>query len=111
MGKTKNKRISISEMYCTSCGHRCLDIPRVGKMREPGHLKKLYCLNCEEQTNCVEIRPFGKYTYDDFLIEFENGNFTKDGKRIVKSYKQFEAFVRDEVWDKETQQVKPKKRG
>ena len=81
--------ISISEMYCTECGKKGIDIPRkVGKEREAGHLKSLYCINCKKVTNHAEVRPFGKYNKEDFLIEFENGNF-KNGERIVKSYKQF----------------------
>ncbi len=38
--------ISISEMYCTECGKSGIEIPRkVGKEREAGHLKSLYCIN------------------------------------------------------------------
>ena len=66
--------ISISEMYCTECGKKGIDIPRkVGKEREAGHLKSLYCINCKKVTNHAEVRPFGKYNKEDFLIEFENG--------------------------------------
>ena len=33
--------------------------------------------------NAVEIRPYGKYTLQDFYIEFNNHNFDEKGKRIV----------------------------
>ena len=105
----RSKKAVISDFYCTCCGERGIPIARTGKMREPGHLKKLYCLKCNKQTNFVEIRPLGKYTYEDFRIEFVNKNFNKDGHRIIPSYKQFEAYVRDGVWDSETQTVIPKK--
>lgn len=82
-------KITISEMYCTKCGKQGISIPRkVGKEREAGHLKRMYCPHCKEETNHAEIRPFGDYDKNDFLIEFENGNF-KNGERVVKSYKQF----------------------
>lgn len=81
--------ITISEMYCTECGNKGIDIPRKrGREKEAGHLKSLYCLNCKKKTNHVEIRPFGSYNKNDFLIEFENGNF-KNGIRVNPSYKSF----------------------
>ena len=58
--------ISISEMYCTECEKKGIDIPRkVGKEREAGHLKSLYCINCKKVTNHAEVRPFGKYNKED----------------------------------------------
>ena len=105
----RSKKAVISDFYCTCCGERGIPIARTGKMREPGHLKKLYCLKCNKQTNFVEIRPASNYTYDDFLMELHHGNFTEDGKRRVASYKQFEAYVYDGVWDESTYTVKPKK--
>lgn len=79
MGKTY-----ISNMFCTLCGKQGISIPRkANELREPGHLKRLYCLNCQKIVNHVEIKPKGlKYTYEDFLLEFNNHNFTKDGNRI-----------------------------
>lgn len=71
-----------SEFYCTKCGQKGIPIMRPdNKCREPGHLKKLYCLHCGEVTNHCEIRPIGHYTYDDFKEEFNLGRFV-DGQRI-----------------------------
>ena len=79
----KNKEISKSEFYCTYCAHRGIPIARrVNQQREPGHLKKLFCLHCQKETNHAEIRPFGKYTLEDFLEEYELGRFI-DGKRVA----------------------------
>ena len=76
------KEVIISDFYCTECGHRGIPLPRdKSKIREGGHLKKLYCMYCQKQVNHVEIRPFGKYTYEDFIREFNSGKFEK-GKRI-----------------------------
>lgn len=80
---SRNQEITTSEFYCTKCGHKGIPIARkAGKQREAGHLKKLYCLNCKEEVNHAEIRPFGDYNYTDFLLEFELGRFLDDGTKI-----------------------------
>lgn len=96
MKRIKNTRLQkLSDFYCTCCGHKGIPIFRVaGKEREPGHLKKLYCLYCEQEKNMVEIKASGKYTLEDFNIEYNYGNFTEDGERKFP-YKQFIALVRD----------------
>ena len=90
-----NNTINVSDFYCTQCGSLGLPVVRTSKkVREPGHLKKLYCLHCKMQTNHVEVRPFGKYDYEDFQIEFIHGNFDSEGNRIDPSYKHFIAEVK-----------------
>ena len=44
--KPKNIRhIILSDFYCTKCGIKGIPVFRtVGTEREPGHLKKLFCL-------------------------------------------------------------------
>lgn len=89
-----NNTITISDFYCTQCGNKGLPVVRTSKkVREPGHLKKLYCPQCKIQTNHVEVRPFGKYNYEDFQIEFIHGNFDEEGQRKDPSYKHFIAMV------------------
>ena len=74
--------ITTSDTYCTQCGKKNIPIPRKqGRAREGGHLKKMYCLHCQQQTNMVEIRGFGDYTLEDFELEYEYHNFNKDGTR------------------------------
>lgn len=81
--KTKDIRnISISDFYCTVCGNKGLPVVRTkGKEREPGHLKKLFCLHCQKECNMIEIKPRGKYTLDDFWKEYNYGNFDENGNR------------------------------
>ena len=68
----KNQEITSSDFYCTKCGRKGIPIARkVGKQREAGHLKKLYCMYCKEEINHAEIRPFGDYNYEDFKLEFD----------------------------------------
>lgn len=71
------------DFYCTRCGKKGIPICRHGRMREPGHLKKLFCINCQEEINHVECVSSSKYTVDDFLEEYENSNFAIDGTRIL----------------------------
>lgn len=83
MRKSKDIRLqSLSNFYCTCCGNKGIPIFRVsGQEREPGHLKKLYCLFCQQEVNMVEVKPTGKYNLENFLIEYENGNFDNTGNR------------------------------
>lgn len=90
--------VFISDFYCTQCGNKIIPLPRkVSKQHEPGHLKNLYCFHCKKEVNAVEIRPFGKYTVEEFKIEYKMGNFNENGKRkepykqcLVKYYKKEE---------------------
>lgn len=87
--KIRNNFTLDSKFYCTSCGKENIPIARrKGRERESGHLKKLYCLTCKTEKNCVECREFSHYTHEDFLLEFNYGNFTEEGDR-KKPYKQF----------------------
>ena len=106
--------IRMNQFFCTKCGNRGFDIPRKENRQRPsGHLmklnkcnnwdlyqlemkiivlislKKLYCIHCHEDTNHVEVRDLGKYTYRDFLCEFNNGNFDSEGNRVTTNWKGF----------------------
>jgi len=81
----RNKNMTMSDFYCSQCGRKGIPVwRRMGSEREAGHLKKLYCLHCQKETNFCEIRPFAqKYTINDFWLEYENGNFSPEGNRIM----------------------------
>jgi hypothetical protein len=82
MRRGRNNFLIDNEFYCTKCGNKGIPIARKkGQEREAGHLKKLFCLKCQEETNHVECKPFSHYEHEDFLFEFENGNFTETGAR------------------------------
>lgn len=76
--------------YCTKCGKQIpYIIPRqVSKLHRVGHLKKLWCLNCKQEWNAAETEEWTKYSRADFFFEFENGNFSENGERILP-YGQF----------------------
>ena len=78
-----------SDFYCTRCCSRGIPISRKkGQQREPGHLKRLFCLKCGKEVNHVEIKTTGEYTLNHFLTEKEYGNFDEEGNRIMP-YRQF----------------------
>lgn len=71
-----------SRFFCTKCGREGLEVTRKkGQQREPGHLKKLYCIYCQEEVNHAEIREIGGYSIDDFKQEYNLGRFV-NGNRI-----------------------------
>lgn len=82
MGKRVNNFV-ISDMYCTKCGSKGISIPRkIGQYRGPGHLKKLYCVNCGQVCNHVEIRSiYSDYNFEDFQLEMQYENFDQNGNR------------------------------
>ena len=95
--KTKDiRKISLSDFYCTQCGNKGIPIIRnAGKAKEPGHLKKIFCLYCQKEVNMVEVRSIGKYHLENFWIEYENHNFDENGNR-KEPWKQFIAKIKQE---------------
>ena len=82
----RNITVNQHDFYCTCCGRKGIPVARTARqLKEPGHLKKLYCLHCKKETNHAEVRP-GSWTYGfmDFKLEYELGRFV-DGKRIPVS--------------------------
>ena len=86
-----------SEFYCVICGNKGIPVfRRAGQGREAGHLKKLFCLHCNKETNHAEVRPYGKYSKIDFYKEFTFGNFDEEGNRRLP-WKQFCAGINKRV--------------
>lgn len=73
---------TISEFHCVCCGTKGIPVPRkASKQREPGHLKKLYCLKCKAETNHMEVRPFD-YDSEQFFKDLKEGKFIKEECKI-----------------------------
>lgn len=89
-----------NKFMCTNCGKEVFPLARKnGQQREAGHLKKLYCYHCKAEHNCVEIRElFDDYNEEIFKIEFENGNFTKEGQRKLP-FRQFLKEMREVYYE------------
>lgn len=72
-------KVEFHDFYCTKCGNKGLSLPRkIGQLREPGHLKKMYCVHCQDEHNFAELSV--RYKKEDFMYEFKTGNFI-DGNR------------------------------
>lgn len=68
--------------FCTRCGCKGIPVCREKRhLKEAGHLKVLYCLNCNVETNHVECIPGSKYSVADFRLEYQSDNFTENGVR------------------------------
>ncbi len=80
---SSGRNITDHDFYCTRCGKKGIPVCRTGRNRETGHLKKLYCIHCGIQTNHAECISGTKYSKEDFIKEFEAGNFNDEGLRIV----------------------------
>lgn len=77
---------------------------RIGKQREAGHLKKLYCPYCKKEVNHAEVRPFGEYNYEDFKAEYDLGRFINGNKIPIAdlmscSYIECEYNVNGKCWN------------
>ena len=81
-----NQSTSLVRCFCTNCQFEMPIAKKQSKRKEPGHLKKLFCIRCGDQHNFVEIHENSSYTLDIFKKEFELKNFV-DGQRI-KDWKQ-----------------------
>jgi Ca2+-binding EF-hand superfamily protein len=91
--KRTNGKAEINDFFCTQCGQKGIPIVRrAGHGREAGHLKKLFCLFCNKETNHVECKPFSKYAKEDFNVEFLNNNFDLEGNRKI-SYKELKQIL------------------
>ena len=90
------QKYSESEFYCTQCGSRGIPVLRIkGFEREAGHLKKLFCLKCQKEQNHAECKPYTKYSYEDFMLEFTNKNFDNNGNRVL-TYGELKAKLNQE---------------
>ena len=97
--------IEISEFYCTKCGNKGIDLPRKkGQLREAGHLKKIWCPHCIEETNHAEVKEWTSYDKEQFLYEFNLGRFVdgvrvEEGQLILCSNSKCEYNVNNKCWN------------
>lgn len=66
-----------SEFYCVKCGQKGFPLRRKnGSQRQAGHLKKLYCLHCKQETNHYEVREFDlMFNYEQFKQDIADGKY------------------------------------
>lgn len=65
--------VQSTDFYCTKCGEKGMPLARKkSRVREQGHMKKLWCIHCKEEINHIEIRPFD-YNYDELMKDLKEG--------------------------------------
>lgn len=78
MAGSRKKRV-ISSFYCISCGNQGIPIWREkAHIREQGHRKALYCLNCKTVINHIEVRT--PEERDQFLEDFAAGKYVEEAE-------------------------------
>ena len=101
---------------CPCCNYVYTAYKNSARRTKQGHLKKLYCCTCKKETNHAEVSGYA-YTYEDFLLEFKYGHFTKEGKRLafidLKFCKNtdcpFGCFYHGRCWDARKHECKERK--
>lgn len=103
----KRKKLILDHVfYCCKCGNRGLGVVRtIGQSRKPGHLKKLWCLNCQEEVNHVECSPFSTYDFENFLEEFLGDNFTETQERKLPYGLFKDKKIKNKEWNTLEQRV------
>ena len=67
-------KIESHRFFCTRCGREGIPIARsTSALREKGHLKKLYCIYCQEEVNHYECST--DTDIDKFNAKFQRGDF------------------------------------
>ena len=65
------------DFYCLNCGQKTLPVHRKkGQERGAFHRKRLWCVHCKAEINCVEIR--NQQEKEKFLEAYENGEFREE---------------------------------
>lgn len=64
-----------SDFYCVKCGKKGMPIRRKqSKQKQAGHLKKLFCCFCKQDTNHYEVREYDvDFDYKKFLQDVADG--------------------------------------
>lgn len=73
-------KFNFSSFYCISCGNKVMELPRPqARQRQSGHRKKLYCLHCHNEINCVETK--NESNVFDFKLAFSSGEFKQEAEK------------------------------
>lgn len=77
----------LTDLFCLNCGNKGIPIYRKkSSIREAGHRKALYCINCKETVNHYECRNINEIY--DFKQRFQSGEFAEEAKNSIMYIKQ-----------------------
>lgn len=72
------------DFYCINCGNKNIPISRkCGQQRGQFHRKKLYCVFCKTECNCVEIR--NQEEKEVFMEAYNNGEFRNEAADSIRA--------------------------
>ena len=76
----------IHDFYCLNCGKKSIPLPRKsGHQHARNHRKRLYCPNCKQEVNHIEIK--NEEDRQQFLEKFENGEYIEEAKESIEECK------------------------
>ena len=68
--------------WCLNCGQQTTPIMRkTGYLKEKFHRKKLFCINCGVEVNCIECRNDNEIW--EFKRNFEEGVYKDEAKESL----------------------------
>ena len=76
----------IHDFYCLNCGKKSIPLSRKsGHQHARNHRKRLYCPNCKQEINHIEIK--NEEDRQQFLEKFENGEYIEEAKESIEECK------------------------
>lgn len=83
----KGKALFQCSLYCLNCGEKGLPIWRSkGKRRGRGHRKVLYCPNCRETVNHLELETMEQV--EQFKKDFAEGKYRAEAEESIRYVKE-----------------------
>ena len=74
------------EFRCLCCGKPTIPILRpTSRQKEKFHRKRLYCPNCKQEVNHIEIK--NEEDRQIFLEKFKNGEYIEEAKESIEECK------------------------
>ena len=71
-----------NDFYCINCGKKNLPLfRRASHLHEKFHRKRLYCFNCKQEINMVEVK--NEEEAAEFLEMFERGEFKDEAEKSL----------------------------
>ena len=81
------RNLETHDFYCIRCGKKGIPVVRKrGHQHGKHHMKKLFCLNCQEEINHVECKNYADVI--EFKEKFERGEYSDAAKESL-------SYVRD----------------
>lgn len=89
------RNLETHDFYCINCGKKGIPIARKrGHQHSKMHMKKLFCLYCQQEVNHVECRSYEDVI--EFKERFERGEY-KDAAEESLSYVRDSGFRENDL--------------